>query len=128
MCLWDPARSLTRLSLDDGDFRCFQGNNRALVGKATNSSGRLLVAYLTDEVLIIVIGIASGHGSFLYEVQKNLEERTRRQLVPQAAVGGEGSQASQSVKPGPVSPLPGPPQSPTAAPVSQEAVLVQLHD
>ena len=108
--------------MDDTDFRCFQGNNNALVGTAINDPGRVLVARLTEEALVVVIGSTSNQGSMLFEVQSNLVERTRRQMAPQAAVSGAGEgsqQAAQSQKKALVRP-------PSA--VTQEEVLVQLHD
>ncbi|XP_076462192.1 uncharacterized protein LOC143294687 [Babylonia areolata] len=78
--LHDTAHCITRLTLDGVDFRCFQGNATALVGQAvTGERGRVMVARLTEEdVLVVVLGHSTGHGSFLYEVQHHLQERTRR--------------------------------------------------
>ena len=132
-CLRDPAHSLTRITLDSTDFRCFQGSDNALVGMATNRPQRVLVARLTEEALVVVMGSSSGQGSFLYELQHNLLERSRRHMVgvPQprengAAAGareGTGGQHAMRQK-RLISP---PPSSRASDGVSQDQVLVQLH-
>ncbi|KAK7099945.1 uncharacterized protein [Littorina saxatilis] len=123
-CLKDPARSLTCITIDETTFRCFQGNDNALVGMATNRKGRVLVARLTEEALVVVMGLSAGHGSFLFEVQKNLKERTRRQMAPQGPVSGAGATSQQAMSPTDKKLFIPPPSSP----VGQEQVLVQLHD
>ncbi|KAL8623582.1 hypothetical protein ACOMHN_000187 [Nucella lapillus] len=121
-CLMDPARCLTRIRLDGMDFRCFQGNSTALIGKATTDPSRVLVARLTDDALVMVIGNSTGHGSFLYEIQYHLEEHARRQ-TEQASNGGAGETSQAKVQtPLPTTVLP-PPGS-----VGQGDVLLQLHD
>lgn len=116
-CLSDPSRSLTRLTIDEADFRCFQGNDNALVGKGVANKDKVLVAKLTDEVLVLVIGSSSGHGSFLFEVKKSLLDRQQGHLLPQQTTGGQGLSGGGQQK---LLPPPGA--------VSQEQVLVQLHD
>ena len=121
-CLKDPAHSLTRIALDGTEFWCFQGNDMALVGMAVGKPGLVLVARLTDEALVVVMGRSGGHGSFLFEVQQNLMDRKRRQMAPQGPVAsttGEGSQQAMQQKR--VS-------RPSSSGVSQDQVLVQLHD
>ena len=121
--LKDPAHCLTRIIFDCTEFRCFQGNDSALMGMATSEPGRILVARLTDEALIVVMGSSVGHGSFLYEVQQNLSERRRRQMAPQGPVAGEGEGSQQAVQH--QKRLIHPPSSST---VCQDQVLVHLQD
>nr|KAG5690033.1 hypothetical protein BaRGS_013383 [Batillaria attramentaria] len=129
-CLKDPAGSLTRITIGEADYRCFQGNDNSLVGKAVNNKDRVLVARLTDEVLVLVLGSSKGHGSFLFEVKRSLLERQQRLLSPQQPVngagGGAGATSQLQVQQGQGQQklvLP-----PGAGPVGQEQVLVQLHD
>ncbi|KAL8578140.1 hypothetical protein ACOMHN_051695 [Nucella lapillus] len=101
-CLRDPARTLTRITIDDTDYRCFQGNGQALVGMATNGSGRVLVARVTGEegAVVIVMGTATSKGSFLFEVQQSLLERTqRRQPAPQGQRALHGDAGTQQQMP-----------------------------
>ena len=86
----------------------------------------------------MVMGSSAGHGSFLFELQQNLIAERRRQ--EQALVQGQRNSQSQGqmkVQQGQMKGqgdqqqvyLPGPPKSPPATlPVSQEEVLLNLHD
>ncbi|XP_076440444.1 uncharacterized protein LOC143279955 [Babylonia areolata] len=136
-CLRDPARTLTRITLDETDFRCFQGNGEALVGMATSGSGRVLVARVTpgeEGAVVVVMGQATAKGSFLYEVQQSLVERTRRQRVSQGQAlagssrgeGGQQVKQQQQQQQQPKKLILPPPAA--SSPVNQEQVLVQLHD
>ena len=120
--LKDPARCLTRIIFDCTEFRCFQGNNSALLGIASSEPGYVLVARLTDEALIVVMGSSNGNGSFLFEVQQNLSERRRRQMAPQSPVAGagEGSQQAAQLQKRVILP-------PSSLTDSQNQVVAQLH-
>ncbi|PVD23791.1 hypothetical protein C0Q70_17065 [Pomacea canaliculata] len=82
-CLEDHFPSLASVHIDGADFRCFQGTSDAVVGTARSNKGRVMVARRTEEALILVMGDAGSHGSFLFELQKNLLERSQAQMAPQ---------------------------------------------
>ncbi|XP_067677236.1 uncharacterized protein [Haliotis asinina] len=74
----DPARTVTKIHMDNNFYTCFQGNSRTLVGTSPNRD-RIFVAYKYEHCLVVVFGGTKGHGSYLFELKKHLWARERRQ-------------------------------------------------
>ncbi|ESP00468.1 hypothetical protein LOTGIDRAFT_157675 [Lottia gigantea] len=69
--LYDPSRSIALIHIDDIAFTCFQGNDNTLLGN-NKSKGMTFVAYTAKDCIILVLGRSEGHGSFIFEVKRNL--------------------------------------------------------
>lgn len=82
-----------------------------------------MVARRTEEALILVMGDAGSHGSFLFELQKNLLERSQAQMAPQQQQQQQpsinGNSQEQLLPVLPTLPYPS---------VSQEQVLISLEN
>ncbi|XP_071117731.1 uncharacterized protein [Haliotis cracherodii] len=74
----DPARSVTRIHMDNNFYTCFQGNSKTLVGTSPNRD-RIFVAHKSKDCVVVVFGGTKGHGSYLFELKKNLSAREHRE-------------------------------------------------
>ncbi|XP_041358801.1 uncharacterized protein LOC121375423 [Gigantopelta aegis] len=79
--LLDPAGSITRLHIDNNFYTLFQGNDNTVVG-VSPMRDRVFVAHKPEDQVVVVIafGNTTGHGSFLFELKKNLWHKKQRQL------------------------------------------------
>ncbi|XP_046575931.1 uncharacterized protein LOC124283936 isoform X2 [Haliotis rubra] len=74
----DPARTVTKIHMDNNFYTCFQGNSRTLVGTSPNRD-RIFVAHKYKDCVVVVFGGTKGHGSYLFELKKNLWAREHHQ-------------------------------------------------
>ena len=71
--LLDPAGSIVRLHINNNFYTLFQGNDSTVVG-VSPARDRVFVGHKPEDydVVVVAFGSTVGHGSFLFELKKNL--------------------------------------------------------